>query len=324
MMRRRLLLGGSLGAACGVRAQGGPAAVPDLRVLPGYTRLDKLAGTVVAAGSSTVAALLRPLTERFAVLQPGVDFDIAGAGSSTALAAMLLSSDALGLLSRPMNAREHERFRERWAVAPLELPVAVDAVAIYAFKDNPVPALSLADLQRAFGKDAGAATRWGDLGLQDAWANVPLQRYGLEAGRGAYELMRELVLKGRDFTGDVSVEPVSTSVVQGVATHSGGLGYASVFFRTTRTRVLPLWNQGQAVEPTAVNAASGRYPLSRFLYVCAHPRPQPPALALQRQFLQYLLSRDAQEVMARQGVFPLDAGLARRGLQLLGVAEPAG
>ena len=318
MQRRPLLLAGALAALGPARAQTAPQTLPD------YQRLDKLAGTVVAAGSSIVAGLLKPLGERFSSLQPGVDFDIAGAGSSTALAGLLASPDTLGLLSRPMNARERERFRERWGQPPLELVVAVDAVAIYLFKDNPVKALSLADLRRAFGREADAAMRWGDLGVTGDWAGVPLVRYGLEPGRGAHELMREGVLQGRDFTGDMAVEPVSTSVVQGVATQPGGIGYASVFFRTSRTRVVPLLNQGQAVEPTAENAASGRYPLARSLYVCANRQPSAPVAALQRQFLQFLLSRDAQEQMARQGVFPLDAALARQGLQQLGVAaKPA-
>lgn len=304
-MKRRLALA-ALATAGGAAAQ---AVDTDL---PGYDRVNKLAGTVKAAGSSTVAALLKPVTDRFAALQPEVAYDISGAGSSTALAALLESPEALGLLSRAMNARERERFASRWGRAPLELKIAVDAVAVYVFKANPVPALGLRELRRAFGRDPDAAERWGELGATGDWAARPLVRYGLEAGRGAHELVRELVLEGSDFAASLTVEPVSTSVVQGVATQPGGIGYASVYFRTARTRVLPILHRGQAVEPSADNARAGHYPLARFLYVIAN---QPPPAA--QQVLRYLLSRGGQEAVAAQGFYPLDAALARQGLAAL-------
>jgi hypothetical protein len=87
---------------------------------------------------------------------------------------------------------------------------------------------------------------------------------------------------------------VATSVVQGVATQAGGIGYASVFFRNLRTRLVPIRHQDAAVEPTAANALSGKYPLARFLYVIVNQKPGQPLEAAQRQFLQFLLSREAK------------------------------
>ena len=114
-------------------------------------------------------------------------------------------------------------------------------------------------------------------------------------------------------------EPVSTSVVQGVGTQPGGIGYASVFFRTARTRLLAVEHKGERVEPTADNALSGKYPLARFLYVIVNKRPDAPLDAAQRQFLFFVLSRDGQDVIARQGFFPLDAAVAGEGLAQIGV-----
>lgn len=323
-LRRRLALAAlAAGLAGGLPGPWARRARAADDSLPAYARVDKLAGTVKATGSSTVAALLKPLIDRFQGLQPEVQFDIGGAGSGTAVAGMLESPETMGLLSRPMNARERERFRAQYGYAPLELKVAIDAVAIYVFKDNPLPAISLAELRRAFGRDADAASRWGALGLTGDWQEVPLQRFGLEAGRGAHEVMRDVVLQGRDFAAELAIEPVSTSVVQGVATRPGGIGYASVFFRTQRTRILPISHQGQNVEPTADNASAGRYPLARFLYVCVNRKPGvalPPAAL---QFLQFLLSSDGQDAVARQGLYPLGPGLAREALaQISGNSLP--
>lgn len=322
--QRRLALGGlAAGLAGGLLGQWPRLAQAADDSLPAYARVDKLSGTVKATGSSTVAALLKPLIDRFQGLQPEVQFDIGGAGSGTAVAGMLESPDTLGLLSRPMNARERERFRAQYGYAPLELKVAIDAVAIYVFKDNPLPAISLSELRRAFGRDADAASQWGALGLTGDWRDVPLLRFGLEAGRGAHEVMRDVVLQGRDFAPELAVEPVSTSVVQGVATRPGGIGYASVFFRTQRTRILPISHQGQSLEPTAENASAGRYPLARFLFICVNRKPGVALAPATGRFLQFLLSSDGQDAVARQGLYPLGPGLAREAMaQISGSSLP--
>ncbi len=325
-MKRRCFAAAGLAALVAPRAiaqaaAARPRAASNLR---SYALADKLSGGVAARGSSTVATLLKEVTEAFAVVQPGVTFDIVGAGSSTALAGMLDSPATLGLLSRPINARERERFRAQYGHEPTQVKIAVDALGVFVFKNNPVKALSLSELRRAFGRDPDAVNRWSALVGEQAvgadWRNMPITRFGLERGRGAYELFRDIVLEGSDFASDISIERVSTSVVQGVATEAGGIGYASVYFRTERTRLLPLMHKGEVVEPTADNALSGKYPLARFLHVIVNRKPGTPLDAALHQFLYFLLSRDGQDVVARQGFFPLDAAVAGEGLAQIGMA----
>jgi phosphate transport system substrate-binding protein len=321
-MRRCLAALAALFVAAGAVAQVSDAKPRAASDLAPYARADKVAGTVKAAGSSTVAALFKQITDAFDTTQPGVVFDIEGAGSGTALAGMLETPATMGLLSRPLTARERDAFRAKYGHAPTELKIAVDAVGVFVFKSNPVKGLSLAELRRAFGRDPDAVDRWGALrpDLAADWREQPIARFGLERGRGAFELFRDVVLEGSDFAANVDVEPVSTSVVQGVATQPGGIGYASVFFRTERTRLLPIVHKGEPIEPSADNALSGRYPLARFLYVIVNKKPDAPLDAAQRQFLFFVLSRDGQDVIARQGFFPLDATVAREGLAQIGVA----
>jgi phosphate transport system substrate-binding protein len=321
-----------LALLCALAVTNAWAQTPDAKPkaasgLAPYVRADKLTGTVKAAGSSTVAALLKQIIDAFEATQPGVGFDIDGAGSGTALAGMLEAPETMGLLSRPMTPRERDAFRAKYGHAPTEVKIAVDAVGVFVFKNNPVKALSLAELRRAFGRDPDAADRWGallpDANLGSEWRDAPIVRFGLERGRGAFELFRDVVLEGSEFAANIDIEPVSTSVVQGVATQPGGIGYASVFFRTERTRLLPLLHKGERIEPTADNALSGKYPLARFLYVIVNKKPDAALDALQRQFLFFILSRDGQEVIARQGFFTLDATVAREGLAQIGVTAPS-
>lgn len=318
-MKRR-----EVGTALLALGSGASAQVPRAgKDLPVYARVDKLAGNVRGSGSSTVTAVLKPIADDFEASQPGVPVDLSGGGSGTALAGMLDSPATMGLLSRAMTAREQESFRAKYGHAPTQIKIAIDAVAIYVFKSNPVQSMSLAELRRAFGRDADAAERWGALGKAEIggdWANVPIVRFGIERGRGAHDVVRDLVLQGRDFAAEIETEPVSTSVVQGVGTQRGGIGYASVYFRTPRTRTLPLAHDGQTFEPTAENALSGRYPLARYLYVVVNKNPAAPLEAPQRQFLAFVLSRDGQDMIARQGLFPLDAKVAAESLAQIGAA----
>ncbi len=312
-----------------------PAPQKQLARTPGalnpYTRVDKLSGSLKAVGSSTVAAMLKQVTDAFESTQPGVSVDLGGSGSGTALTGMLESPSTMGLLSRPMTQRERDAFKARYGYAPTEVKMAMDAVGIYVYKSNPIKALSLADLRRAFGRDPDATNLWAELGrpsgpaptgktgdstsISSAAGDTAIVTYGLERGRGAYELFRDVVLEGGEFASDVLIEPVSTSVVQGVATQSGGLGYASVFFRSQRTRLLPIQHKGEVIEPSAQNALSGKYPLARFLYVVVNKKPGAPLDEAQRQFLFFVLSSDGQEVVSKQGFFALDAATASEGVR---------
>ncbi len=142
--------------------------------LPTYQRVDtKLTGTIKAVGSSTVAAMLKQVTDAFEAEQPGVTVDIGGSGSGTALAGMLESPTTMGLLSRPMTQRERDAFKAKYGHEPTEIKMAVDAVGIFVFKNNPMQAITLADLRRAYGRDANAADNWGAL-LPPAVGNVTM------------------------------------------------------------------------------------------------------------------------------------------------------
>jgi phosphate transport system substrate-binding protein len=78
--------------------------------------------------------------------------------------------------------------------------------------------------------------------------------------------------------------------------------------------VLPLLHRGEVVEPTADNALSGKYPLARYLYLYVNKPPGQALAPLQRQFIAFVLSRDGQEQVARQGLFALDARAAAAAL----------
>jgi phosphate transport system substrate-binding protein len=138
------------------------------------------------------------------------------------------------------------------------------------------------------------------------------------AGAGAYAIFREIALDGGEYSPDVIGEPVSSSVVQAPGADDAAIAYASRFLRTQRTRIVPVSSDGATfVEPTPENTLGGKYPLARFLFAYVNAKPGQPIEPRAAEFLRFCLSRQGQEMVARDGNFPLDAKLANEGLDAI-------
>lgn len=282
--------------------------------LPVYRRLDKLQGTVQLSGSSAVAAFARAWGSAFQRIYPNTSVKVTAKSSAAAVGDMTANPVTIGMMSRAMNAAERDSYATQHGQPPLEFKVAIDAVAIFVFKDNPLQMITLPQLERIYAaapKSGAAIGRWEQVGLQGDWGKREVRGIGFEAGRGAYELMRDLVLRGGDFRSDIAAEPVSTSVVQAVGVDAGAIGYASVYYHTARTRVLPLQTAtGDLAQPTAADASSGRYPLARYLYLYLGVPKGNAADTLAREFLRFVLSEEGQNVTRASGAFAIPAALA--------------
>ena len=71
---------------------------------------------------------------------------------------------------------------------------------------------------------------------------------------------------------------------------------------------------GKCVEATADNAYAGSYPLARFLYVYVNRAPGKPLEPVTREFVKLIVSKQGQEVVVKDGYFPIPASVAREEL----------
>jgi phosphate transport system substrate-binding protein len=280
------------------------AAIAGCGSLPGMRPAKEAGGTIRVVGSSSTAIFAQALAGQFMQSRPGTDVRVVSTSSSAAPQALLQEISAIGMMSRPLQDKERDAIARKHGQPPSELIVALDAVGIYVFKDNPLQSLSLEQAERIFSATPRAGKRaqtWGDVGATGAWASRPIMAFGFDSGRGAYEVFRELVLGGGAFQPRVQAEPVSTSVVQAVAMEPGAIGYASVYFRTARTRMLPLRGaRGEAVAPTEEAIAKGDYPLARPLFFYFNPgAPQ-----VTRDFLGFVQSEEGRHAVKSHGGIP--------------------
>jgi len=287
--------------------------------LPSYQKASGVSGNFSSVGSDTLNNLMTLWAEEFKRNYPNVNIQIQGAGSSTAPPALTEGTANFGPMSRLMKDEEIQAFERRHGYKPTAIGVAIDALAVFVNKDNPVKGLTLAQVDGVFSstrKCGGRkAERWGDLGLSGDWASRPLQLYGRNSVSGTYGYFKEHALCKGDYKSTVNEQPGSASVVQSVATGLNAIGYSGIGYKTSGVRPVPLGKKdGEFVEATEENALSGKYPLARVLYVYVNKAPNKPLAPMELEFVKMVLSKQGQDVVVKDGYIPLPATMAQKEL----------
>ena len=298
--------------------------------LPDYSKASGVSGNIISVGSDTLANLMTLWAEEFKKLYPNINVQIQAAGSSTAPPALTEGTSNFGPMSRKMKAKEIAGFETKYGYKPTPVAVAIDALAVYVHKDNPVAGMTIPQVDAVFSATRKCGhpediTRWGQLGLAAGWSNRPMQLYGRNSVSGTYGYFKKQALCKGDFKNNVNEQPGSASVVQGVTKSVNGIGYSGIGYKTSGVRAVPLSKDGTGfTEATPANAINGAYPLARFLYVYVHKSPNDPLPPLEREFIRMIMSRAGQEVVVKDGYIPLPAKVADRQLALIGAVDSVG
>ncbi len=311
----------ALGMFAGVVATSATAAVD--AALPDYKATSGVSGNFSSVGSDTLNNLMTLWAEEFNKFYPNVNVQIQGAGSSTAPPALTEGTANFGPMSRQMKDQEIQAFEKKYGYKPTAIGVAIDALAVFVNKDNPIKSMTIAQVDGIFsatrkcgGKDV---KRWGDLGLTGDWVSKPVQMYGRNSVSGTYGYFKENALCKGDFKNTVGEQPGSASVVQSVAGGLNAIGYSGIGYKTAGVRTVPLAKKdgAEAVDATPANAIAGTYPLSRFLYVYVNKAPNKPLSPMELEFFKMVLSKAGQQVTEKDGYVALPAAVAAKELAKL-------
>ncbi len=289
--------------------------------LADYQRASGVSGNLSSVGSDTLANLMTLWAEEFKRVYPNVNIQIQAAGSSTAPPALTESTAAIGPMSRKMKSKEIAAFEKRFGYKPTAIPVAIDALAVYVHKDNPIKNMTIVDIDAIFSSTRKCGgkqdiRKWGDLGLTGTWANRKIQIYGRNSVSGTYGYFKKKALCKGDYKNNVNEQPGSASVVQSVSSSLNGIGYSGIGYKTSGVKSVSLAKKpGKPFIPaTSENAVNKSYPLSRFLYVYVNKHPNKPLAPLEREFIKLVLSKTGQEVVMKDGYIPLSAKVAEKTL----------
>lgn len=290
--------------------------------MPNYETVSGVSGNLNSIGSDTLNNLMTLWAEGFKKKYPNVNIQIEGKGTSTAPPALIEGTAQIGPMSRPMKAEEIDAFEKKFGYKPTEVNVAVDALAVFAHKDNPIKGMTMKQIDSIFSstRKAGGAdiTEWGQLGL-DAWKGRAISLFGRNSASGTYGFFQEHALQKGDYKPSVKEQPGSSAVVQGIGSDIYALGYSGIGYKTSGVRALPLASEdgGEFFEANYANALSGDYPLARFLTVAVNKKPGEPLDKLTLEFLKFVLSKEGQMIVEKDNYFPMPAELAAETVESL-------
>jgi len=275
-----------------------------------YQQTSGVSGNLNSVGSDTLNNLMTFWAEGFKAIYPNVNVQIEGKGSATAPPALTEGIAQIGPMSRPMKSDEVSGFEAKYGYKPTMIRVAIDNLAVYVNKDNPVTNLSLEEVDGIFSstfKQGGDDIRnWGAvLGARPGWTNKAISIYGRNSASGTYAFFKEKALKKGDYRSTVKEQPGSSAVVQAVASDLGGIGYSGIGYITSGVKAVKV----NGVGPSMENAVSGKYPLSRFLVVYINKKPGEAPDPLTLEFVKFMISRQGQELVVKDGYYPLTAKL---------------
>lgn len=288
--------------------------------LPRYSPTRGVSGNIKSVGSDTMNNLMTLWGEEFRKFYPAVNVEVEGKGSSTAPPALIEGVASFGPMSRPMKSSEVDAFEKAFGYKPTLLRTGIDALAVYVHRDCPLDEISIDQITRVFSV-SGADMTWGDLGVTDPrYRTRPISLYGRNSASGTYGYFKEVALQGNDYKPTVKEQPGSSAVVQGVARDPFGMGYSGLGYKTADVKALKVSAGGQAFEPNADNAGTGDYPIARFLYLYVNHAPGSEMDPLRAEFARLIFSQQGQEVVLKDGYFPVSASIAKQDLQKIGVS----
>lgn len=280
--------------------------------IPPYQPTGVMQGTLTVAGSDS----MKPLTESWAAdlrqLYPGITLKVDSTGSENGLSRLLEGKAQIAAMSRRMTAQEIVEFKREFGYEPTEVSVAIDALAVFVHKDNPIEGLTLPELDAVFSKDRRRGLKytlqtWGDLMLDGEWAEGPIHLYGRSATSGTTTFFREHVLEGAAIKPAMINCAGAASVVVELMKDRFGIGFSSIGYRTSGVRPVPIAAVpgSRFVEPSVESAMNGSYPLRRPLYLYINKAPRVTAAPVIAEYVKFALSAQGQQTVIAQGYYPL-------------------
>jgi phosphate transport system substrate-binding protein len=256
-------------------------------------------------GSDTLVQLATAWAEAYRKVKPNVYVNVNGGGSGTGIAALQNNSTDICDASREIKPDEKVKIKQATGKEVMEHTCAYDALAIYSNPANPIKEISVPELREIWA-EGGTVADWSQV---DPSYKGKIVLFGRQNNSGTYDYLREHVCgktaegKQREFRGGISELNGSAEVVENVAKTPGGLGYSGMGYKTPNVNWLKISSKkGEpAVEPGTDVARTGKYPISRKLYMYTAGEPTGEIKA----YIDWCLGPEGQKLVEKEGFVPL-------------------
>jgi len=251
--------------------------------------------TVTIKGSDTLLQVGQRWAEVYMNAHPDVTIQVTGGGSGTGIAALIGGTTDICQASRPIKDSEKEELHTKRNLDTVETPVALDALAIYVNKDNPINSLTLEQAGKVF---RGEVTDWKDVGGKPG----KIVLYGRDNSSGTYVYFKEHVLENKDFPPAYQALPGTGAVVDAVAKDKAAIAYGGIgYAKDIKTLSIAKSAGMPPVEPSMANVLNNSYPISRQLFWYTAGAPQ----GAMKSLVDWVLSPEGQMIVKEQGFYPL-------------------
>ncbi len=251
--------------------------------------------TITVKGSDTMVILAQQWAEIYMKKSPGVTIQVTGGGSGTGIAALINGTTDICNSSRPMKSSEMQKLKEKYGSTGVEIKVARDGITLYVHESNKLAELTVEQIKWIY---TGKVKNWKEVGGEDS----KIILYSRENNSGTYVYFKEDVLMNEDFSAEAQNMPGTAAVVNAVANDKYGIGYGGAAYGKGIKELKVKQNANSlAYSPILENINSGKYPITRYLYMYTKSRPS----GAMKEFIDWLLSKDGQEIVRKVGYFPV-------------------
>ena len=241
-------------------------------------------GSLDIAGGTAHIPVMKQAAQNIMTFNPDIRITVAGGGSGVGVQQVGEGIAHIGNTGRPLKAEEIEKY------GLVTYPFAIDGVAVAVHPSNPVKSLTSAQVAGIYG---GKITDWGELGGTPGKIDV----FGREDGSGTRDNFTEKVLGEEIIAPSVNVVGSNGAMKTALSRDARGIGYVGIGYLDDSVAGVTL----DGTEPTQENAAQGKYPVVRFLYMNTKGQP----VGLIAAFIDYIFSPEGQKIIEEDGYIPL-------------------
>ena len=330
-----------LAASLAFAAIGGCAAQQD--PLPAYPPAPVESGVIRSWGNLAMRGIMTAWEQAFRKYHPEIRFEDTLLGTATSMAGIITNTSDLSLMGRPATVNEIIGFEWVFRVKPFGIQVMngglqgegkSTALAVFVSRENPVQAISIAQLAAILGCPAQPKepVTWAAAGAEGEWKDKQIHAYLYDdqTGTGAFlqraiqdpkdcwnwDIVNEFKDKIRE---DGSAYPAGKQIVDALKHDPAGLAIATLDYSNPGIRALPLAGSGTAVSLTPGSIIDGTYPLARGVYIYTNRAKGKPVDSRIIEFLRFVLSDEGQALVQSQGDYlplgPAEAAEQRKKLE---------
>ena len=253
-------------------------------------------------GSDTIVNLALAWAERYQSEHPDARISVTGGGSGTGIAALLNGTVDIANASRQIKSEEMQQATSK-GINPVEHVIARDAIAVIVNPENPVGQLTLQQISDIY---SGKISNWQEVGGEDR----PIVRLSRETNSGTHVYFLETVLRLGDknnkafFSTDTLLLPSSEGIISEVRQNPNAIGYDGLGYVPKDLRMIAIAEEegGAYVLPSIPTVNDKSYPIARDLYMYTNGEPT----GITKEYLAWILSPEAQQIVAELGFVPVD------------------